>query len=201
MDTMSVQDAARYLGVTEKTIYRYLDKRKLSSEKIGLVHFIPRSEVEAMKVSVHVQTDDQTHLKQRIDTLYELLAAHDFRIKQLEDQLQALRLSERQETPLYSVTSHHKHIREQAATAPREPRPAAISQGNVPADTIPLKDFLHGMSASTVKRNVEMEIGDWRGADGHVIQRVLNPEQQRAFYRWACNRPGFVECPDCPHTV
>ncbi len=194
MDTMSVQEAASYLGVTEKTIYRYLDKRKLTSEKIGLVHFIPTHEVEKLALSRHVPTDEKTRLDNRVNTLYELFQAHDYRIKELEEKLAKL------QAPVPVQTPQETRSESQETPVQRATRPTS-SQGNIPAGYVAFSAFLHGMSPSSAKRNVEMETGDWRDATGHVINRALSPEQQRAFYKWAHDRPGFVACPDCPHTV
>ena len=85
--------------------------------------------------------------------------------------------------------------------APPESTLAGFSVGNLPAGYVALSEFYHGLARSTAKRNAELTEGDWRDATGHVVNKVLSPEQQRLYYLWAYNRPGFVACERCPHEI
>lgn len=199
MDTMSVQEAARQLGVTEKTIYRYLDKRKLSSEKIGLVHFIPRSEVEAMRVSGHVQKEDRTYERERIDTLYELLAAHDFRIKQLEEQVRNLKNvqtpaqshQERATKPVAVSPSNYTPTRDKATSAPRVTRQSAIPE--MPPGTLSLQEFsdVLGIARRTLLEQVVKYDLPHTALESNrpgELKRYFDSEQQEAVKQWRAER-------------
>jgi excisionase family DNA binding protein len=196
MDTMSVQEAARYLGVTEKTIYRYLDKRKLSSEKIGLVHFIPRSEVETMALSGHVQTDVQTHERDRVTTLYEITDALDFRVRELEEQVRSLKSvqtpvqtpQEARRVPASVSPSHTTPIRDKATTAPRTTRPMPLA--DLPLGALTLQEFAEQLG---IARRTLLELTTRHNFEHIAIpdptrpketKRYFSPEQQANIRQW-----------------
>jgi len=47
-DILSISDAAKALGVTRMTLYRWIDKGKIQSLMFGGYRAIPRSEVERL---------------------------------------------------------------------------------------------------------------------------------------------------------
>ena len=48
-DILSVSEAAKSLGVTRVTLYRWIDKGKIQSLMFGCYRAIPRSEVDRLK--------------------------------------------------------------------------------------------------------------------------------------------------------
>lgn len=94
MDEYTVQDAARLLHVSEKTVYRWIEQKKLTARKYGIQHFILKQEVEALAKSRPVHLEDDTTrldiLEQYNKTLSALFDAHDFRIRALEQRIAEL---------------------------------------------------------------------------------------------------------------
>jgi hypothetical protein len=83
----------------------------------------------------------------------------------------------------------------------RTPREASAGGGTIPDGYVPLSDFYHGIAQSTAKRNTKdiVTVGDYRDASGHVVNKLLSPQQQRQYWELMHWRPGFESCDRCPH--
>jgi excisionase family DNA binding protein len=201
IDDMSVQEVARYLNKSEKTIYRWLDTGKLHSEQIRGLHFIKRAEVEAL-ASPGVATTDQTQrldiIEKRLDSHYDLLQSHDFRTSTIEQQLEALTLR---------VDELARIVYTSALQEPAQPPQgrAQLVKSTIPDGYVLVTHFntAHGMSDTSVSRRVDEHIieitrGEWKYGRT-VTRQLLSPAQQRRYWQALHNYPGFTECEDCPH--
>lgn len=59
---MSTQEAARRIGVTARTLYRFIDEGSLPAYKMGRVLRLKRSEVDAFIEGTRVQPGSLEHL-------------------------------------------------------------------------------------------------------------------------------------------
>ncbi len=50
-DLLTVKQAAEQLGITRVTLYRWMDKGKITSAKFGAYRVIPKTEVERLKAN------------------------------------------------------------------------------------------------------------------------------------------------------
>jgi excisionase family DNA binding protein len=190
-DYMSVQEAAKRLGVSEKSIYRYLEKKKLTSQKIGITHLIPRSQVEKLALSRHVQKDEETHMRDRVNTLYELVGALDFRVRELEEKLAKLQAPVPVQTPLPTVQTAKEWWEETPAPQPRDP---LLSE--LPAGTLTLQEFADEMDMArrtlldmVVRYDLD-HIKRPNPARPKETKRYFTIEQQEAIREWRASRHG-----------
>jgi excisionase family DNA binding protein len=195
-DTMSVKEAAARLNVAEKSIFRYLKRGTLTSTKIGVQHYIPCDQVERLALSRRVPTDEKTRLDNRITTLYDLVGALDFRVRELEEQVRNLKNvqtpvqtpQERVRTPVAVSPSHTTPIREQATTAPRIQRQSAMPE--MPPGTLSLQEFADALGIArrtllelTIRHNFEhIAIPD--PTRPKETKRYFSPEQQASVKHW-----------------
>lgn len=89
----------------------------------------------------------------------------------------------------------------------REPLPASKLHKSISDDLpdgyVPLAEFYHGMSHSTLNRYIERGMitvthGHWRH-NGHAVEKALSPGQQVSFYEQMHGHTSFVPCSSCPH--
>ncbi|MDP8987361.1 MAG: helix-turn-helix domain-containing protein [Actinomycetota bacterium] len=59
---MSTQEAARRLGITPRTLYRFVDEGSLPAYKMGRVFRLKQSDVDAFIVAARVQPGSLEHL-------------------------------------------------------------------------------------------------------------------------------------------
>lgn len=59
---MSTQEAARRLGVTPRTLYRFVDEGALAAYKMGRVFRLKRSDVDAFIDASQIQPGSLEHL-------------------------------------------------------------------------------------------------------------------------------------------
>src|SRR6266487_3345172 len=168
MDTMSVDEAAARLGVSTKTIYRYLERGTLTSEKIGLMHFIPTEQIEKLALSRHVPTDEKTRLENRVTALYEITDALDFRVKALEEKLRAM-----QTLPTVQTAQETRVLPDGTLTISEFATALGIARKTL-LDAV-MKYGLEHISIPNPARPREMK-------------RYFTPEQQAAIKQWRASR-------------
>ncbi len=175
MDTMSVDEAAARLGVSTKTIYRYLERGTLTSEKIGLMHFIPTEQIEKLALSRHVPTDEKTRLENRVTALYEITDALDFRVKALEEKLRAM-----QTLPTVQTAQETR----------RETQETPV----LPDGTLTISEFATALGIArktlldaVMKYGLE-HISIPNPARPREMKRYFTPEQQAAIKQWRASR-------------
>lgn len=59
---MSTQDAARRLGITPRTLYRFVDEGTLVAYKMGRVFRLKQSDVDAFMEAARIQPGTLEHL-------------------------------------------------------------------------------------------------------------------------------------------
>lgn len=103
--------------------------------------------------------------------------------------------------PSHRVVSLPPRDRARSATRPMH------STSELPAELIPWREFaiLHGIHVSTVKDAIErgklrVVRGNWKVGRGYV-KGALDAEGRHQFYRLWCHRPDFVTCSECPHVI
>jgi len=208
MEEYTVQDAARLLHVSEKTVYRWIETGKLKARKYGIQHFILKSSVERVVLSRPVQPSAEETgleaLQQRLDTIEQrindlstLFDVQDLRISELEEKLQ--RLEQTQEPP--QPVTPEREVRQ----PPHTPAASQAVKSTIPVGYALVRHFntIHGLKDTTVSRRINEGIlsvtrGEWQHGST-VVRQVLSPEQQALYYRMLHTSPGFTQCKDCPH--
>jgi transposase-like protein len=179
---MNLSEAARHIGVTDKTVRQWIEAGKFpgaifNNKKGRGVWYIPLAEAEAIRQIIQ---DDAS-----IDTT-DTLASLALQIRLLEDRI---RLLEEKivltSDSIVSIGSIH-------------------TTGTLPNGYIPLASFFHGVSESSVRRwrngaSDRASVGLWYDEKGHIVNIALSPKQQALFYKDMHERVSFRACPDCPH--
>lgn len=62
IDWVNTDEAARHLGITTRTLYRFIDKGELPAYRFGRVFRLKRNEVEAFIESCRVEPGTLSHL-------------------------------------------------------------------------------------------------------------------------------------------
>jgi hypothetical protein len=181
VDYLTIQEAAKRCGVSDKTIQRairagtlparYPQPNRCEIAVCDLDAFKPR------QVSGHVQTATESRL-----------AALEARVEHLEHLVADL-LS-RQETPKPKHTG-------KARKRPTSP---------LPKQFVSLLAFArhHNVAQSKVQTHVDMGLlpvkhGEWTDTDGTVVTLALDAKGRVAFSQLYHGIPPFVACKHCPH--
>jgi excisionase family DNA binding protein len=180
-DTVTIQEAAKRCGVSDKTIQRAIRAGKL------LAHY-PQSNrceiaISDLDAFMHGQVSgqDQTAMESR-------LAALEERVRQLEALVQHL-------SPKQDVSKPRHGARGQERTT-----------GPLPKQFVPLLAFAghHNVPETRVQTHMEMGLlpvkrGEWIDADGAKVTLALDAKGRAAFYRVYHGVSPFAECKHCPH--
>lgn len=122
----------------------------------------------------------QAHYQDQLDALTHRLDNAERKISQLEATLARFLAKD---TPTDHHTTH---------------APLAVSQSG----QIALHLFQHGIAYSTARRwrDTHLQYCSETREGGRKVY-LLSPEGQHAYYLWACTRPDFVACEQCPHAT
>lgn len=90
-DTISIQEAAKRLGKSKKTIYRWVESGKIPALRAGREYFIKIDVVEALASGQGVQRDD---VVQRVDTMDMRLQMLEYRMANLERRVDAIEVDD-----------------------------------------------------------------------------------------------------------
>lgn len=87
-DLVGVQKAAKQLGITRMTLYRWIDAKKVVSIKLGGIRFIPRTEIERLENEWRQEAELKEKEKQEAEQ------KRRAEIERLENELERLKNSE-----------------------------------------------------------------------------------------------------------
>lgn len=205
MEYVSIFEARLRTGVSEVTIRRAIKSGKVAVKAISLQpgeqYLIPVEELEKLKSRDDYALISQRlgRVEERIDTLYELLAAHDFRIKQLEEQVRNLKNvqtpaqshQERATKPVAVSPSNYTPTRDKATSAPRVTRQSAIPE--MPPGTLSLQEFsdVLGIARRTLLEQVVKYDLPHTALESNrpgELKRYFDSEQQEAVKQWRAER-------------
>lgn len=183
MDYLTIMEAARRSGKSDKTIRRAIHKGLLAA-------YFPqpnRCEIalKDLDAFLHGQVSGQP------DSLQEQ------RIAELEGRIQAL------EAQVQCLLEQPKALGSHRVTSPRE-----RLAGLLPRHLVPLLPFaqMHHVSEATVHGAIEMGLlpvkrGSWTQRDGTPVALALDAKGQHALHQIYHDVPPFVACDQCPHAI
>ncbi len=181
MEYVTIMEAARRCGVSDKTIRRAIHKGTLPARS-------PKSNRSEIAVSDlerfapgqipgHVQVAPSSRI-----------VALEGRVQVLEQQVQELL------NRLEAATPRRASLRTERVT------------GSLPRHLISLLAFarLHSVSETKVLIHVDSNLlpvkrGEWTDHDGMVITLALDAKGRKAFYQLYRDLPYFIRCGQCPH--
>jgi hypothetical protein len=183
MDYLTIMEAARRSGKSDKTIRRAIHKGLLAA------HFPQPNRCEiAIKdlgAFLHGQVSGQ------------LESLQEQRIAELEGRIQAL------EAQVQRLLEKPKALGAHRVTSPRE-----RMAGLLPRHLVPLLPFaqMHNVSETTVHGAIEMGLlpvkrGSWTQRDGAPVALALDAKGQHALHQLYHDVPPFVACDQCPHAT
>ena len=190
---VTIQEAARYCGVSDKTIQRairagtllarYPQPNRCEIAVSDLDTFMPGRVQTATRhrlaeqEPVHVQTEMEHHV-----------AALEQRVRQLEYLVAALQ------------------DKSDAQIRPSRVKARERMTGSLPKSFVSLLAFakLHGVAESTVQTHTDMGLlpvkrGAWRDAESTEVTLALDSSGRTAFYQLYRSFPHFMKCPRCSH--
>lgn len=180
---VTIQEAARRYGVSDKTLQRAIRAEKLPAS-------YPKSNRCAIAVS-----DLERFLRGQVsghetEPLELRVADLERRVQQLECQIEAL-LS-----------------RPAALKPPNRAKARERTTDLLPRQLVSLLAFarLHNVAETTVLTHTGRDMallpvkrGEWMDRDGTCVTLALDAKGRHAFYRLYHGVPPFVECQQCPH--
>lgn len=197
-------EAAQRLGVSEKTVRRWIKDGKLeATRRANNTLAIAESEIERLQLEREKYSDqveqDQDTLAARLEALEQSHNALVERVAQLE----ALTIN----TPASRTRT------------PREPRPAPASRelfsvdqvlpSGIPSGSLQHYEFalLHAVNRRTFNDQLERDMGGANVAyiprqkpNRDEVERWLTPDQQHAvILYWQERRKPYAPCAACPH--
>ncbi len=181
MEYVSIFEARLRTGVSEVTIRRAIKSGKIAVKaralQPGEQYLIPVEELEKLKPrdDYALITQQLGNQKQRIDTLYELFAAHDFRIKELEEKLRTI-----QALPTVQTAQETR----------RETQETPV----LPDGTLTISEFADALGIArktlldaVMKYDLD-HIAIPNPARPKEMKRYFTPEQQTAIKQWRASR-------------
>ncbi len=183
MDYLTIMEAARRSGKSDKTIRRAIHKGLLAA------HFPQPNRCEIaikdLDAFLHGQVSGQ------------LESLQEQRIAELEGRIQAL------EAQVQRLLEKPKALGAHRVTSPRE-----RMAGLLPRHLVPLLPFaqMHNVSETTVQGAIEMGLlpvkrGSWTQRDGAPVALALDAKGQHALHQLYHDVPPFVACDQCPHAT
>src|SRR5260370_14748223 len=181
MDYLTIMEAARRSGKSDKTIRRAIHKGLLAA------HFPQPNRCEIaikdLDAFLHGQVSGQ------LESLQEQRSA------ELEGRIQAL------EAQGQRLLDKPKALGAHRVTSPRE-----RMAGLLPRHLVPLLPFaqMHKVSDTTVHGAIEMGLlpvnrVSWTQRDGAPVALALDAKGQHALHQLYHDVPPFVACDQCPH--
>lgn len=177
---ITVTEAERTYRISQKTLRKWIREKLLPAQEVyvnGLRQYaIATSDIEA----IMAQKAMGKRIPEATSTTEQRLAELEHRVTALEALLQPVRRETLPAPKLHKSTSD-----------------------DLPDGYVPLAEFYHGMSHSTLNRYIDKGVitvthGHWRH-NGHAVEKALSPGQQASFYEQMYAHASFVSCPDCPH--
>jgi hypothetical protein len=190
---VTIQEAARLCGVSDKTIQRAIRQGALPAQypKKNRCEIAIR-DLEHIRPG-HVQTPAQQ------DTIL-LQSGHDS--EPLEQRVAALEQRVQQLEHLVATGLHKPAARERQNGAKARGR----TTGPLPKRFLSLLAFakLHNIAESMVQAHMDIglfpvERGTWTDTDGTEVALVLDAKGRAAFYHLYHSFPQFLSCPHCVH--
>lgn len=180
---VTIQEAARRCGVSDKTIQRAIRRGLLPAQ-----YPQPnRCEIAASDLKRilpgHVSRQSTEPLENRVAELEQ-------RVADLEDLVQRLQSLQQASKPRRASSAKERTTR------------------LLPRPFVSLLAFaqLHNVTEAKVLTHVNMDLpllpakrGAWTDHDGTPVSLALDGSGQRAFYQLYHGVPPFVECEHCPH--
>jgi excisionase family DNA binding protein len=190
---VTIQEAARRCGVSNKTIQRAIQAGTLPA------HYpkpnrcaIAVSDLERIRPG-HVQTATKQKLAEQVSGHVQVEMEH--RVATLEQRVQQL--------------EHLVAGLLDRPAAPKRPSRAKAREhttGPLPKQLISLLAFakLHCVVESKVQTHVDMGLlpvkrGKWTDTDGTEVTLALDSSGRMAFYQLYRSLPHVMNCPQCPH--
>jgi len=177
MEYVTVMEAARRCGVSDKTIRRAIHKGTLPARS-------PQSNRSEIAVS------DLERFAPGLESPESRIAALERRVQVLEQQV--LDLLNR----LEAATPRRSSRRTERLTGSL-PRNLVALLAFVRLHCVPeTKVLTHAsrdMALLPVKR------GEWIDHDGTVVKEALDAKGRKVFYQLYCELPSFTRCGQCPH--
>jgi hypothetical protein len=179
---VTVTEAERTYHISQKTLRKWIREKILPAQEVyvnGLRQYaIATNDIEA----IIAQKAMIGKIPVPTSTTEQRLAALERRVAALETLLQPVR-----SVPLSAAKVHKQ----------------SASSDDLPPGYVPLAEFYHNMSHSTLSRYIDRGViavthGHWRHK-GHAVEKALSPEQQRLFYEQMHGHTSFRRCENCPH--
>ncbi len=221
---ISASEAARRLGVTDKTVRSWITAGKLDAIHIQKnLLGIPEQDVERLRKerSLYVSTiqPDTSELIARLEHVEEELAniseqyraaKHNTEVSIAALDLELLKLRERLEQLERAEKPLAPRAPEASPTTTKERRPHAPApteaKGTLPEGLVAFTDFYkaHSISETTARRGLEGQYfpvvsGPWHRGNS-VIKQALDLSGQRAFCEYFSSKGKLHQCDraDCP---
>lgn len=211
MVLLSVEQAAKRLKKTDRTIRRWIQEGKLAASHPTHVrtdkYLIEASAVEQLATALAKEQPEQEHEDQDQDT-----SSLESRVEQLEQRLEKLeQVILRLGTPEPTIVGRNS-LRPYTASRPSRKRATIATEtpgtpDDIPVDALFSKDFaeLHGVNERTFRDHIDKghvpAIKRPKVNRPHESERWLTPEdQQRAIAYWQEIGTAYSTCdnPVCP---
>jgi len=191
---VTIQEAARRCGVSDKTIQRAIRAGILPAR-----YPLPnRCEIAVSDLDTsmpgHVQTATKQHLAEQVSR--HVQAEMEQRVAALEQRIQQL------EHLVIEVLTEPPIPKRQNRAKARE-----RTTGPLPKQFVSLLAFArhHNVAESKVRTHADTGLlpakrGEWTDADGAVITLALDAKGRAAFHQLYHGVPPFLECSQCPHS-
>ena len=174
---VTIQEAARYCGVSDKTIQRAIRAGTL----LARYPQPNRCEIAVSDLDTFMPGRVQTEMEHHV-------AALEQRVRQLEYLVAALQ------------------DKSDAQIRPSRVKARERMTGSLPKSFVSLLAFakLHGVAESTVQTHMDMGLlpvkrGAWRDAESTEVTLALDSSGRTAFYQLYRSFPHFMKCPRCSH--
>jgi excisionase family DNA binding protein len=183
MEYVTIMEAARRCGVSDKTIRRAIHKGTLPARSPQS----NRSEIAVSDLERFASEQGSEHVQ----------GAPSSRITALEGRVQVL---EQQVQDLLN--------RREAATPRRSSQRTERLTGSLPRNLVALLAFarLHSVPETKVLTHASWDMallpikrGEWIDHNGTVVKEALDAKGRKVFYQLYRELPSFLCCGQCPH--
>jgi len=181
MEYVNIMEAAHRLGVSDKTVRRWIHAGKLSAR-------FPQPNRCEIEIS-HLERFMPGHVSgQATEAMKSRVAELEQRVLTLEQQVQRLL------------------GREPSLKSYRVPKAKEHTTGPLPKQLVSLLAFAghHNVAEAKVQTHIAIGLlpvkrGEWRDGEGTIITLALDAKGRAAFYQIYHDVPPFVVCKQCPH--
>lgn len=192
-DYVSILEAARRCGVSDKTIQRAIRKGRLPAQ------YPQPNRCEIAVSDLHafmpepVQTATKQHLAEQVPGPVQTVTER----RLIEVEQRVLHLEQVVEELL---------SRQEGPKPPRMTKARERTRGPLPKTLVSLLAFarLHNVVETKVRTHVDINLlpakrGEWTDHDGTVVTLALDAKGRAAFHQLYHGIPPFIECKQCPH--